>query len=61
MICEPAEWRTIDEAEYPFIRQRNMRPSILEENEYQILTLRTDETLQEGQFPGAQTVTIRER
>ena len=61
MICEPAEWITIDEIDYPFVRQRNTEQYIEEEKEYQILTLKMERNLQEGQFPGAQTVTIRER
>ena len=61
MICEPAEWITVHEGGYPFIRQRNIEQYMLEEKEYQILTLKTEGNLQEGQFPGAQTVTIRER
>ena len=61
MICEPAEWITIDEIDYPFVRQRNTEQYIEEEKEYQILTLKMETNLQEGQFPGAQTVTIRER
>ena len=61
MICEPTEWIVISGNEYPFIRQRNIEQYMLEEKEYQILTLKTEGNLQEGQFPGAQTVTIRER
>ena len=61
MICEPAEWTIVDETAYPFIRQRNVEQYLSEEKTYQILTLKENTPSQDGEFPGAKTVTIREK